>query len=172
MTTVVPLETRLDSPNIRVYFTEVLAECSKRKTRAERIALLQKFQAKNAETKLTVQKVMEWLTNDKVAINLPKGDAPYKDRAEIDYNTAPLTLIKALDRAKYFVKGCPSYLESTVKREHFFVQTLEALYKPDAQLLVALKDKTVPDIHGVTVQLLVDAYGPKEDLGNAQSAGA
>jgi hypothetical protein len=162
-----PVEDRLGNPNQKVYFTELLRECGKRKTRADRIAILKKYHSKNSDTKLVVQKVMEWLTNDMVKIEIPSGDVPFQTNKTEDYTNVPLMLQGGLDRAKYFVKGCPSYIESTIKREHFFIQTLESLYTDDAVLLVGLKDKEIVGFHGVTAQLLIDAFESKaSSLGN------
>jgi hypothetical protein len=167
MTSPQTIDVKLKSHNIRVYFTEVLAECGKRKTRNERIELLRTFRDKNAETKITVQKIMEWLTHEKVVLALPEGTPPFKSETIGDYNLSPLTLLKALDRASYFVKGYNNFIQSNIKREHFFTQTLESMFKPDAEFYCMLKDRKITGIHGVTVQLLIDAYQPeKATLGN------
>jgi hypothetical protein len=158
---VTPVSDRLKNPNQKVFFTEVLRECGKKKSRADRIELLKAYQSKTTETKIVVQKVMEWLNHDAVKINIPTGDVPFKSNLSEDYTNVPLLLKGALDRAKYFVKGCPSYIESSIKREHFFIQTLESLYKDDALLMASLKDKEIRGFHGVTAQLLIDAYAPQ-----------
>jgi hypothetical protein len=45
------------------------------------------------------------------------------------------------------------------------------MYAPEALLFVGLKDKKITGFHGVTNQLLIDAYAPDTALGNASSGG-
>lgn len=165
------IEEKLASPRIKVYFTEVLKECGSKKTRAERIALLHAYRDKTTETKLVVQKVMECLTHPKVVFDLPEGCPELKDTGVLDYNVAPLSLLKAFDKVSYFVKICPTYIQNNIKRERVFTQTLESMYKPDAILFSGLKDKKITGFHGVNNQLLIDAYAPGTSLGNEQSTG-
>jgi hypothetical protein len=165
------IEEKLASPRIKVYFTEVLDACASKKTRAERIELLRKFRDKTTETKLVVQKTMECLTHPKVVMELPEGLPPLKDTGVTDYNTAPLTLLKAFDKIPYYVKICPPFIKNTIKRESIFLQMLESMYKRDAEFFACIKDKKITGFHGVNNQLLIDAYMPESKLGNESPVG-
>jgi hypothetical protein len=165
------IEEKLASPRVRVFFTEVLAACGAKKTRAERVALLHAYRDKNTETKQVVQKVMECLIHPKVVFDLPSGSPPVKSTQIVDYNMAPVTLLKAFDKVPMFVAICPPHIKNPVKREQVFLQLLEGMHAPDALLFVGLKDKKITGFHGVTNQLLIDAYAPDTALGNASSGG-
>lgn len=163
------IEDKLNSKLITVYFSEVLDACANKKTRAERIDLLTKFRDKNKDNALIVQKVMECLVHPMVDIDVPEGIPPHKDNqvtAITDYNNAPTSLMKAFSHIPYFVKICKPYILSPQRRELHFIQLIEGMYHRDAVLLCGLKDKKITGFHGVNNQLLIDAYGEKETVGN------
>lgn len=157
------IEQKLTSRNIRVYFPEVLEAISSKKTKVERIDLLRQFRDKSPEnTKLIVQ-FMECMTHPKVVFDLPEGIPPMKDNGISDYNNANLPLSKAFSKVPYFVASTQSYIKNQLKREQVFMQILESMFKPDAELFCMIKDKKIDakKYRGVTEQLLLDAFVPE-----------
>ncbi|MDE3023111.1 MAG: hypothetical protein KGI54_14895 [Pseudomonadota bacterium] len=161
---------KLETNKITVYFGEVLEEISRLKTRTDRIRLLQKFRDRSPENQKFVVQFMECLTHPRVVFDLPPGMPPIADNGIIDYDSAHISMAKVFQRVPYFVATTPSYVKNQAKREHIFVQTLESMYKKDAELFCMLKDKALDSkvYRGVTNQLLIDAFMPehKEPLGN------
>ena len=131
---------RLELERERVHFSEVLKAASETQGRAAKIELLQKYANKSPEYKRVVQQFMETCWHPAVKFELPEGEPPYKDAGYKDYSMAPMLFGKALSRVKYFCK-CPSFIDSTLKRERTFIQTLESMYQPDALLYCMIKDK-------------------------------
>ncbi len=164
------IEQKLKSPNIRVYFPEVLEAITSKKTKVERIELLRAFRDKTPENKKLITQFMECMTHPKVVFDLPEGMPPLKDTGITDYNMALLPLSKAFSKVVYFVASTNSYIKNPVKREQVFMQVLESMYKKDAELFCMIKDKKINSkvYRGVTEQLLMDAYMPEvaTPLGN------
>ncbi len=157
------IEEKLKSPNIKVYFYEVLAACGAKKTRAERIDLLRKFRDKSAENAKCVQQFMECLTHPKVKFDLPEGIPPIKENGITDSNNAVISFNKVFVKVPYFVATCATFIKNPLKREQVFIQILESMYKPEAELFCMVKDKAIDSkvYRGVTEALLREAYMPE-----------
>ena len=71
-----------------------------------------------------------------------------------------LTLHKVFKRVPYFVKGHSKYIAEKVKREKLYIQTLESLYKPDAELFLMVKDKQIDQTkyRGLTEKLFRETF--------------
>lgn len=160
------IEQKLTSKNIRVYFPEVLEAISSKKTKVERIELLRQFRDKSPENMKLITQFMECMTHPKVVFDLPEGMPPLKDNGITDYNTAILQLNKAFSKIPYFVASTQSYIKNQLKREQVFMQTLESMFKPDAELFCMIKDKKIDSkkYRGVTEQLLIDAFMPESTV--------
>jgi hypothetical protein len=156
------IEEKLKSPNIKVYFYEVLQACGSKKTKAERIDLLRKFRDKTPENAKVVQQFMECLTHPKVKFELPEGVPPLKDTGITDANNAPLQFTKVFAKVPYFVATCQTFIQNQLKRESVFIQFLESMYRPEAELFCMVKDKKIDTkvYRGITEALLREAFMP------------
>lgn len=156
------IQQQLSSPNIKVYLHDVLLACGSLKTRVERIELLRKFRDKSAENAKLVTQFMECLTHPKVVMDLPPGIPPIKDTGITDSNNAIIGFAKVFTKVPYFVKTCNTYIKAPLKREQVFIQVLESMYKPEAELFCMLKDKQIDGkvYRGVTEALLREAFMP------------
>jgi len=150
---------RLANPRERIYLPEVLAEVSKAKTKERKIELLQAFAKKNTESYNLVRDFVQSTFHPQVVLDLPESEPPYESVFP-DYNLAPNTLSKSFKRIPYFVKGHSMYIELAPKRERLYIQTLESLFKADAELFIMVKDKRIDakKYKGVTEALFREAF--------------
>ena len=156
------IEEKIKSPNIKVYLHDVLLACGAKKTRAERIALLRSYRDKSPENAKCVTQFMECLTHPKVKFDLPEGIPPIKDNGVTDSNNAPIPFTKVFAKVPYFVATCATYIKGQIKREQVFIQILESMYRPEAELFCMVKDKKIDGkvYRGVTEALLIEAFMP------------
>lgn len=153
---------KLRNPRTRVYLPEILAAMSdeiKEGNRDTAISLLQKYNEKNQEHANRLRDYMQSLYDSRVKLDLPDIPPPFDNTQYIDFDFAPLTLEKAMQRLKYFVAGHSAYIEKTSRRELMFIQTLEALHKADAELYISilLKKFPVETYPGLGIELFNEA---------------
>ena len=125
----------MENSNTRLLLSEILRKVSNAKTKAEKIALLQKHNTNALRQVLIIN------FDDSVISMLPEGDVPYTP------NDAPIgtdhTRLESEYKGLYrFVKGGQDKLPS-LKRETMFVQLLEGLSAEEAELLCLAKDKKI-----------------------------
>ena len=138
---------KLRNARTRVYLPEILESVNdelKAGNRDTAISLLQTYNAKNPEHANRMRDYLQSLYHPMVKLDLPDTPPPFDDTQYIDFDFAPLTLEKAMQRIKYFVKSHSGYIENVVRRELMFIQTLEALQKRDAELYVSILLKKFP----------------------------
>lgn len=136
----VPIESRINNPRERIYLPEILAAASKEKAHARKIALLRAYANKNQEHFELMRDFIQSIYHPAVVLDLPDGTPPYKTEF-LDYNMAPMQLRQAFSRIPYFVKGHSRYIKNPIKREQVFIQTLEGMYREDAELFIMIKEK-------------------------------
>ena len=56
-----------------------------------------------------------------------------------------------------FVKGGNDAL-STIRRETIFIQMLEGLHPKEADIVIAVKDKSLEDLYDVSFEIVEQAY--------------
>lgn len=163
------IDQKLTSPNIRVYFCEVLAGASLLQTRKERVELLRRFRDKSAENATIVAQFMECMYHPDVRMEIPEGVPPIQDTGIKDFAGSPLPLTKSFAKVKYFVPSHSAYIQATAKRENVFIQTLEQMYESDAKLFCMIKDKKIDSTvyPGITDAVLKAAFSDEEEsVGN------
>jgi hypothetical protein len=149
---------RLENPRERVYLPELLSAVAKEKNADEKIFLLRAFANKSPECFNLMRDFVQLMWTD-VKFDLPNTPPPYKTEYP-DYTLAPSTLTKAFKRVQYFVPGHPSYISTTLKREQIYIQTLESLFKDDAELYLMIKDKKLDQkkYKGINEALIRSAF--------------
>ena len=133
---------RLVNARERIYMPELLTEVTSAKTKQEKIDMLHAYSKKNTENADILKDFIKCTFHPAVVLDLPEGVPPYSTEYP-DYNLAPNTLNKACKRVPYFVKSHSKYIEVRLKRERLYIQTLESLFKADAELFIMIKDKKI-----------------------------
>ncbi len=122
----------LENSNSRLLLSEILRKVSNAKTKAEKIALLQKHNS------AALRQILIINFDDSVVSVMPEGDVPYTP------NEAPVGTDHSRLEHEYrglyrFFKGGDNRLKN-LKREQMFVQLLEGLSAEEAELIVLVKD--------------------------------
>ena len=148
----------LENSNPRLLISEVLRKVSNAKTKAEKIALLQKHNSQ------ALRSLLIWNFDESVISMVPEGDVPYTP------NDAPVgtdhTRLEQESKGFYrFVKGGQDSLKS-LKRESMFVQLLEGLAAEEAELLCLIKDGQLNTKYKRITKAVVQEAFPAIEWGN------
>ena len=114
--------------------------------------------------------VMIWNFDESVISVLPEGDVPYQPvegdvQASKEQGVPQRTTIRNAARQFYrFVKGGDDQLNK-IKRESIFINILQTLPQPEAEILVLVKDKALNTKYNITKDLVSEAY-PEITWGN------
>ena len=106
---------------------------------------------------------MIWNFDESVISMLPEGDVPYQPvesdvQANIEKGLPQRTTIRNSAKNFYrFVKGGDDAMNK-IKRESFFINILETLPPPEAEILVLVKDKALNTKYNITKELVTEAY--------------
>ena len=113
---------------------------------------------------------MIWNFDESVVSMLPEGSVPYQPvesdvQANREKGLPQRTTIRNSARQFYrFVKGGDDQLNK-IKRESIFINILETLPPPEAEILVLVKDKALNTKYNITKELVAEAY-PEITWGN------
>ena len=113
---------------------------------------------------------MIWNFDESVVSMLPEGSVPYQPvesdvQANREKGLPQRSTIRNSARQFYrFVKGGDDQLNK-IKRESIFINILETLPPPEAEILVLVKDKALNTKYNITKELVAEAY-PEITLGN------
>ena len=113
---------------------------------------------------------MIWNFDESVISMLPEGNVPYQPvesdvQANIEKGLPQRTTIRNSAKNFYrFVKGGDDAMNK-IKREGLFINILETLPPPEAEILVLVKDKALNTKYNITKELVAEAY-PEITWGN------
>ena len=113
---------------------------------------------------------MIWNFDESVISMLPEGNVPYQPvesdvQANREQGIPQRTTIRNSARNFYrFIKGGDDELNK-IKREGLFINILETLPPPEADILVLVKDKALNTKYNITKELVAEAY-PEITWGN------
>ena len=113
---------------------------------------------------------MIWNFDESVISMLPEGAVPYQPveadvQANVDKGLPQRTTIRNSARQFYrFIKGGDDAMNK-IKRESLFINILETLPQPEAEILVLVKDKALNTKYNITKELVAEAY-PEITWGN------
>ena len=157
---------------------EVFDACSKQRTKAKKIEVLQRYAHDS------IMAVLIWNFDESVISLLPEGEVPYGNTREDNSVTGSLSdkindavgmmqesgsaslgsqdQGKASIRAEYrkfynFLKGGNNGL-SSLRRETMFINILEGLHPLEAEILILVKDKKLTDKYKITKEIAAAAY--------------
>ena len=114
--------------------------------------------------------VMIWNFDETVVSMLPEGSVPYQPvegdvQANREQGIPQRTTIRNSARQFYrFVKGGDDAMNK-IKRESVFINILQTLPEPEAEILVLVKDKLLTTKYNITKELVAEAY-PEITWGN------
>lgn len=132
---------------MKLGISEVLDLASKKETKAEKIAVLHKYDG------VTLRTILQGAFDPRIEWDLPEGDPPYKPCVFDDMQGR---LYQETRRLWMFLKGRKPEL-TPMKKEMLFIGLIESLDKDDAKLMLAVKDKKMP-YKGITYKLVQEAF--------------
>ena len=182
-TTTKPKVVKAKTPSIpnlpnNPFVYEVFDACSKQRTKAKKIEVLQRYAHDS------IMAVLIWNFDESVISLLPEGEVPYGNTREDNSVTGSLSdkindavgmmqesgsaslgsqdQGKASIRAEYrkfynFLKGGNNGL-SGLRRETMFINILEGLHPLEAEILILVKDKKLTDKYKITKEIVSAAY--------------
>ena len=182
-TTTKPKVVKAKTPSIpnlpnNPFVYEVFDACSKQRTKAKKIEVLQRYAHDS------IMAVLIWNFDESVISLLPEGEVPYGNTREDNSVTGSLSdkindavgmmqesgsaslgsqdQGKASIRAEYrkfynFLKGGNNGL-SSLRRETMFINILEGLHPLEAEILILVKDKKLTDKYKITKEIAGAAY--------------
>ena len=149
-------------PNPMVY--EILEAVDSEKVKAKKLDILR------IHGDDSFKMVMIWNFDESVISVLPEGSVPYQPvegdvQASKEQGIPQRTTIRNSARQFYrFVKGGDDALNK-IKRESIFINILQTLPQPEAEILVLVKDKALNTKYNITKELVAEAY-PEITWGN------
>ena len=149
-------------PNPMVH--EILEAVDSERVKAKKLEILKTYG--DDSFKMT----MIWNFDESVVSMLPEGNVPYQPvesdvQASVDKGLPQRSTIRNTARQFYrFVKGGDDAMNK-IKRESLFINILETLPQPEAEILVLVKDKALNTKYNITKELVAEAY-PEITWGN------
>ena len=143
--------------NYQPLFSEILDKVSKKKTKKEKVALLQRY---NSDA---LRMVIKSSFDPKIEWQLPEGGVPYMAN-DAPEGTEHTMLVSEARKLFHFIKGGNPTLHQN-KRETMFVQMLEGLQEQEAELLIAAKDKKLHQVYkGLSKNVVMEAFNWDENF--------
>ena len=142
-------------------FHEILTKVNNAKDKPAKIAVLKKHDS------VALRQVLKGAFDPKIKWDLPEGVPPFK-RNDAPAGTEHTSLFAEARRLWHFVKDADPNL-TKAKREMMFIQLLEGLQEDDADLMIAVKEKTLNKRYkGLTDAVVKEAFGWNEDYKTTQ----
>jgi hypothetical protein len=139
--------------NIKYIYT-VLDAANRAKTKAEKVAVLQKYNSQGLRDMFYCQ------YSDKIEFALPEGAPPYQE-FDSSKSQIPKQLSKIAPKLlKYLVKNGPGMKWLPVKRERKFLDIIEVIHPLDAKVVIAVKDKLLKEAYPTLTKNVVQTAFP------------
>jgi hypothetical protein len=137
---------------MRFTIPEILQAVSNERSHAKKVSILQ-----NCGTEV-LEQVLQYNFHPDIKFNLPEGEVPYKKETDIPVGKSHSNLYREGRRLYIFIEGQAPNLKP-YRREMLFIELLEGLHYTEAEVLIAVKDKTLQDLYpGVTYEAARDAF--------------
>ena len=150
-------------PVPQTLISEVLQRVSNAKTKAKKVEILQEYKSE------ALTKVLLCNFAPTVSFVFPTGKTPFTplDRPKGVQHQLLFTeqrlldkfITKTINNVTYY--GCSGTTQpriQQIKKEHMWIQLLEALYSEEAELLDLVKDKQLNKRYKITKQNVIDAF--------------
>lgn len=114
----------------------------------------------------TIKAIFEYAFLPEKKFLLPEGKPPFRP-VDVPYTLRSANFMNEVRRFYIFTKERSEL--STIRREALFIQLLEILHEYEANLMVAIKDQTLPSLYeNITYELLEDngilPIRPKQEI--------
>ena len=136
---------------MKLGIAEILRLASEKSSRADKAAFLKKHQ------NTTLCLILRMAFVKEITWNLPKGSPPYK-KGPVNGDQQYMLYQQCKKLGKFLNEPYATHpTMQQLKRETLFVQLLESCDPEDAELLIAIKDKTLP-YKGITATVVNAAF--------------
>lgn len=132
---------------MKLGIAEILKKASEAKKKTDRINILRQHDS------VPLRSILKAAFDPNIKFLLPEGTPPYK---KSDSFEGQGMLYSEARKLYLFIEGGHNNL-TPLKRQTLFINMLESIDKDDAELLVAVKDKTIP-YKGITEKLVKEAF--------------
>ena len=135
---------------------EILTKVNNAKDKPAKIAVLKKHDS------VPLRQVLKGAFDPNIIWDLPEGTPPF-NRNDAPAGTEHPSLHTEARRLWHFVKGADDNLKQA-KKEMMFIQLLEGLQEDDADLMIAVKEKSLNKRYkGLTDAVVKEAFGWNEN---------
>ena len=135
---------------------EILTKVNNAKDKPAKIAVLRKHDS------VPLRQVLKGAFDPNIIWDLPEGTPPF-NRNDAPAGTEHTSLHTEARRLWHFVKGADDKLKKS-KKEMMFIQLLEGLQEDDADLMIAVKEKSLNKRYkGLTDAVVKEAFGWNEN---------
>ena len=135
---------------------EILTKVNNAKDKPAKIAVLKQHDS------VPLRQVLKGAFDPSIEWDLPEGTPPF-NRNDAPAGTEHTTLHQEARRLWHFVKGADENLKKA-KKEMMFIQLLEGLQEDDADLMIAVKEKSLNKRYkGLTDAVVKEAFGWNEN---------
>jgi hypothetical protein len=132
---------------MKLGLAEILKKTSEFEKKQDKMEYLNKWDS------AALRALLKYAYDPNVKFLLPEGAPPYKQN---DLPDLQGVLYSELRKLYLFIEGGNPNLKQ-LRREYLFVQMLENLDKQDAELIIAVKDKTIP-YKGITKKFVEEMF--------------
>ena len=141
------------APTVHEIFTKI----NNAKDKPQKIAVLKQFDNQ------AMRQLLKAAFDPKIKFDLPEGNPPYI-KNEAPAGTEHTSLASEARILYHFVVGCNNQI-TKLKKETMFIQMLEGLHGDDAEVLMAIKNKSLNNAYkGLTANLVKETFNWNDDF--------
>ena len=141
------------APTVHEIFTKI----NNAKDKPQKIAVLKQFDNQ------AMRQLLKAAFDPKIKFDLPEGNPPYI-KNEAPAGTEHTSLASEARKLYHFVVGGNNQI-TKLKKETMFIQMLEGLHGDDAEVLMAIKNKTLNNVYkGLTANLVKETFNWNDDF--------
>ena len=141
------------APTVHEIFTRI----NNAKDKSQKIAVLTQFDNQ------AMRQLLKAAFDPKIKFDLPEGNPPYI-KNEAPAGTEHTSLASEARKLYHFVVGGNNQI-TKLKKETMFIQMLEGLHGDDAEVLMAIKNKTLNNVYkGLTANLVKETFNWNDDF--------
>ena len=141
------------APTVHEIFTKI----NNAKDKSGKIAILRQFDNQ------AMRQLLKAAFDPKIKFDLPEGNPPYI-KNEAPAGTEHTSLASEAKKLYHFVVGGNNQINK-LKKETMFIQMLEGLHEQDAEVLMAIKNKTLNNAYkGLTANLVKETFNWTDDF--------
>lgn len=132
---------------MKVGISEVLKEAAKKRSKAEKIAVLKQYDS------FALRSVLQGMYDDRVEFLLPPTRPPFTPSGLVENQGVLHTEARRLG---IFAKNGPYPNLEPIRREILFIQLLESVHKDDAEILIDMIAKK--KYKGISKEVVKEAF--------------